>query len=176
MDTCVRCVGLCVQCINSVSVLRLRNGFPVWCTPCSGVHCRATRSQHTCALLIAAYATVPYSLLVQATKCEHPDAHIRLLKALIADVLVDHVTAGRARSVVDLRQKCAAPKGGPTLGFLMGQRARNAGFDLSDNINNRANFYDFERLLHPTLLADRRYRYPLSAYEQSKPPRTVTQS
>ena len=39
----------------------------------------------------------------------------------------------------------------------MGQRARNAGFDFSDNINNLANFSDFERLFHPTLLADRTY-------------------
>ena len=63
------------QCINSVCALRLRNTFPVWCTPFSGVHCRATRPQHTCAFLIAAYATLPYSLLVQATKYEHPNAH-----------------------------------------------------------------------------------------------------
>ena len=92
----------------------------------------------------------------QATKYEHPNAHIRLLKARVADVLVDHVTAGRAPSLVDLRQQCVAPNGSPTLRLLMGQRARNAGFDLSDNINNRANFSDFERLLHPTFLADRR--------------------
>ena len=70
-------------------------------------------------------------------------AHNRLLIARVADVLVDHVTAGRARSVANLRQQCAAPNGSPTLHLLMGQRARN--------------FYDFERLLHPTLLADRRY-------------------
>ena len=93
----------------------------------------------------------------QATKYEHPNAHIRLLKARVADVLVDHVTAGRARSLVDLRQQCVAPNGSPTLRLLMGQRARNAGFDLSDNINNRTNFSDFQRLLHPTFLADWRY-------------------
>ena len=72
----------------------------------------------------------------QATKYEHPNAHIRLLKAWVADVLVDHVTAGRARSLADLRQQCVAPNGSPTLRLLMGQRARNAGFDLSDNIKN----------------------------------------
>ena len=148
--------SVCV-CMYSVCVLRLRNTFPVSCTPCSGVPCRAIRPQHTCAFFIAAYATLPYSLLVQATKYEHPNAHIRLPKARVADVLVDHVTAGRARSVADLRQKCAAPNGSPTLRLLMGQRARNAAFDLSDNINNRINFSDFERLFHPTLLADRRY-------------------
>ena len=146
--------SVCV-CVFSVCVLRLRNTFHVSCTPCSGVHCRATHPQHTCPFLIAANATLPYFLLVQATKYEHPNAHIRLLKARVADVLVDHVMAGRARSVVDLRQQCAAPKGSPTLRILMGKRARNAVFDLS-YINNRANFFGFERFLHPTLLADRR--------------------
>ena len=148
--------SVCV-CMYSVCVLCLRKTFPVSCTPCSGVHCRATRPQHTCAFIIAAYATLPHSLLVQATKYEYPNAHIRLLKARVADVLIDHVTAGRARSVADLRQQCAAPNGSPTLRLFMGQRARNAGFNLSDNINNRANFSNFERLVHPTLLADRRY-------------------
>ena len=85
--------SVCV-CMYSVCVLRLRNTFPVSCTPCSGVHYRATRPQHIRAFLIAAYATLPYSLLVQATKYEHSNAHIPLLKARIADVLVDHVTAG----------------------------------------------------------------------------------
>ena len=148
--------SLCV-CMYSVYVLRLRNTFPVSCTPCSGVHCCATHPQHTCAFLVAAYATLPYSLLVKATKYEHPNAHISLLKARVADVLVDHVTAGCARSVVDLRQQCAATNGSPTLRILMRPRARNVGFDFSDNINNRANFSDFERLLHRTLLVDRRY-------------------
>ena len=92
-------------CVRMYSVLRLRNTFLVSSTPCSGVHCRATRPQHTCAFLIAACATLPYSLLVQAIKYEHPNANIRLLKARVADVLVDHVTAGRARSVADLRQQ-----------------------------------------------------------------------
>ena len=55
--------SVCV-CMYSVCVLRLRNTFPVSCTRCSGVHCRAIRPQHTCAFLIAAYATLPYSLLV----------------------------------------------------------------------------------------------------------------
>ena len=63
-------------CINSVFVHRLINTFPVsWCTPCSGVHFRATRPQHTCAFLIAAYATLPYSLLVQATRYVRHNAH-----------------------------------------------------------------------------------------------------
>ena len=150
-------VGSVCVCMYSACVLRLRNTFPVSSIPCSGVHCGATRPQYTCTFLIAAYATLPYSLLVQATKYEHPNAYIRLLKARVADVLVDHVTAGRARSVADLRQQCAAPNGSPILCLLMGQRARNARFDLSDIINNRVNFSDFERLFHPTLLADRRY-------------------
>ena len=149
-------VSVCV-CMYSVCVLRLRNTFPVSCTPYSGVHCRATRPQHTCSFIIAAYAILPFSLLVQATKYEHPNVHIRFLKARVAYVLVDHVPGGRARSVADLRQQCAAPNGSRTLCLLMGQRARNAGFILSDNINNRANFSDFERLLHPTLLVDQRY-------------------
>ena len=55
--------SVCV-CMYSVCVLRIRNTFPVSYTPCSGVHCRATRPQHTCAFLVAAYATLPYSLLV----------------------------------------------------------------------------------------------------------------
>ena len=146
--------SVCV-CMYSVWVLRLSNIFPVSCTPCSSVHCRAIRPLHACEILIAAYATLPYSLLVQATKYEHPNAHIRLLKAWVTDVLVNHVTAGHAPSVADLGQQCASPNGSPTLyRLLMAQRARNAGFDLSDNINNRANFSDFERLLHPTVLAD----------------------
>ena len=148
--------SMCV-CMYSVCGLCLRNTFPVSCTPCSGVHCRAARPQHTCSFLIAAYATLPYSLLVQATKYEHPNAHIRFLKAWVADVLVDHVTAGLVRSVDDLRQQCAAPNGSPALRLLMGQRARNAEINLSENINNGANFADFERHLHPTLLVDRRY-------------------
>ena len=57
------------QCINSVCVLRLKNSFPVSCTPCSRVHCRATRPQHTCTFLIAAYAPLPYSLLVAVGSC-----------------------------------------------------------------------------------------------------------
>ena len=89
----------------SVCVLLLRNTFPVSCTPCPGVHCRANRPQHTCSSLIAGYATLPSSLLLQASKYEHPNAHTRLLKAWVADVLVNDVTAGRARSVTDLRQK-----------------------------------------------------------------------
>ena len=44
---------------NSERVLRLKNTFPVWCTSCSGVHCRETLPQHTCAFLSAAYATLP---------------------------------------------------------------------------------------------------------------------
>ena len=86
----------------SVCVLLPRNTFPVLCTPWPGVHCRANGPQHTCAFLIAGYATLPSSLLVQASKYEHPNVHTRLLKAWVADVLVDHVTA---RSVADLRQK-----------------------------------------------------------------------
>ena len=120
--------SVCV-CMYSVRVLRLRNTFPVSCTLCSGVHCRSTRPQHTCAFLIAAYATLPYSLLVQAIKYEHPNAHVRLLKVRVADVLVDHVTAGRARSVADLRQQCAAPNDSSTLRLLIGQRAGIVGFD-----------------------------------------------
>ena len=85
--------SVCV-CMYSVCALRLRITFPVSCTPCSGIHCRATRPQHSCAFLITAYATLPYSLLVQATKYEHPNSHIRLLKRRVADVLVGHVTAG----------------------------------------------------------------------------------
>ena len=84
-------------------------------------------------------------------------AHIRLLKARVADVLVDHGTAGRARSVADLRQQCAVPNVRPTLRILMGQSAPNAGFDLSDTSNSLETFYNFECLLLPTLLADRRY-------------------
>ena len=49
-----RCVRFSVQYINSVCVLHLKNTFPIWCTPCLGVHCRLTRPQRTCAFLIAA--------------------------------------------------------------------------------------------------------------------------
>ena len=101
---CIGMSGSVCVCMYYVCVLRLRNTFPVSWTPCSGVHYRAIRPQHTCAFLIAAYAILLYSLLVQATKYEHLNAHIRLLKARVADVLVHHVTAGRARSVADLRQ------------------------------------------------------------------------
>ena len=49
--------------------------FSVQCIPFIGVHSRVTRSQHTtCTFLIAAYATLPYALLVQATKYEHSNA------------------------------------------------------------------------------------------------------
>ena len=75
MDTCVEVCWALGVIHDSVFVLCLRNIFPVWCTPCSSVHCRGTRPQHTCAFLITAYATLSYCLLLQATKYEHPNAH-----------------------------------------------------------------------------------------------------
>ena len=120
---------------------------PLPCNPSTAHMCLSHRCVRNINLLSACTGDQ-----IRASQCQ-----IRLLQARVADVLVDHVTAGRARSVADLRQQCAALNGSPTLRLLVGQRARNAGFDLSDNINNRANFYDFERLLHSTLLADRRY-------------------
>ena len=137
-SVCVRMYSVCVLC--------LRNTFRASCTPCSGVHCRATRPQHTCAFLIAAYATLYPTLCLYRLPNTSILMQTFVLKARVAGVLVDHATAGRARSVADLRQQYAAPNGSPTLRLLMGQRARNAGFDLRDNQQPR----QFLRLRAPS--------------------------
>ena len=49
---CIGVFGSVCVCMYSVLVLRLRNPFPLSCILCSGVHCRATRLQHTCVFLI----------------------------------------------------------------------------------------------------------------------------
>ena len=75
----------------------------------------------------------------------------------MADVFVKHVTGGRASSLAHLRQQCADLNTEPVLRLLMGFRARIAGFDVCDNIDNRKYFSDFEREIRPNFLADRRY-------------------
>ena len=58
---------------------------------------------------------------LQRTRYEHPLGNIRRLKAKVADNIVHHVTAGRALSVANLQQQCAASGGSTPLRLVMGQ-------------------------------------------------------
>ena len=94
---------------------------------------------------------------LQGTKYEYPIGDILRFKAKVVDLIVLHVTAGRALSVADLQRQCSAPEGSPPLRLLMGNRARMMGFDVLDAIDNIKNFSDLEAHLRHNFFPHRRY-------------------
>ena len=89
---------------------------------------------------------------LQGTKCEHAIGDILRLKEKVADLIVLHVTAGRAISVADLQRQCSGPKGRPPLRLLMGNRA-HMGFDILDAVDN----INLEAHLRQSFFPHRRY-------------------
>ena len=90
------------------------------------------------------------------TTYEHPISDILRLKLKVVDLIVLHVTAGRALSVIDLQWQCSASEESPPLRLLMGNRAR-MGFDVFDARDKIKHLPNLEAHLLQDFFPHRRY-------------------
>lgn len=89
---------------------------------------------------------------------QHHIPAIRSRKTVMANFVVNHITAGTCRTMAQLKSQCAVEGGPPVLCLFVGSRARVLRFDLCDNFQHRKNFDDFHTLLQKHLLNDNQYR------------------
>ena len=94
---------------------------------------------------------------LQGTKYEHRIGDILRLKAKVADLIILHVSTGRALSVADLKQQCSAPEGSPLFRLLMSNRARMMDFAVLAAIDNIKHFSNLEAHLCQNFFPHRRY-------------------